>query len=218
VLPSAQSQIAGESKGSRWNKARVNLVMPIGVIVAVAIVCVVVAVLTSAQRADEFSFNHEQRLIWQAIADRGERSLHVVESTAQAPHAKLNIRDTYDPQWVEERVGRWLETFFNDDVVVIVDADDRIALLGANGNGKSTLTKLLTGRLDAKNPSLNLLTRQHEKPAAIYIWGIYARGAIAGAIPLALEKAWTPLYRKAPLLARANLLRLRAGSKERAAA
>jgi ATP-binding cassette subfamily F protein 3 len=30
-----------------------------------------------------------------------------------------------------------------------IDADDRIALLGANGNGKSTLTKLLTGRLAA---------------------------------------------------------------------
>ncbi len=28
-----------------------------------------------------------------------------------------------------------------------IDDDDRIALLGANGNGKSTLTKLLTGRL-----------------------------------------------------------------------
>jgi ATP-binding cassette subfamily F protein 3 len=28
-----------------------------------------------------------------------------------------------------------------------VDADDRIALLGANGNGKSTLTKLIAGRL-----------------------------------------------------------------------
>jgi ATP-binding cassette subfamily F protein 3 len=28
-----------------------------------------------------------------------------------------------------------------------IDADDRIALIGANGNGKSTLTKLLTGRL-----------------------------------------------------------------------
>ena len=28
-----------------------------------------------------------------------------------------------------------------------LDADDRIALLGANGNGKSTLTKLIAGRL-----------------------------------------------------------------------
>ena len=30
-----------------------------------------------------------------------------------------------------------------------IDMDDRIALLGANGNGKSTLAKLLAGRLDA---------------------------------------------------------------------
>ena len=28
-----------------------------------------------------------------------------------------------------------------------IDMDDRIALLGANGNGKSTLVKLLAGRL-----------------------------------------------------------------------
>ncbi len=30
-----------------------------------------------------------------------------------------------------------------------IDADDRIALLGANGNGKSTFAKLIAGRLDA---------------------------------------------------------------------
>ena len=30
-----------------------------------------------------------------------------------------------------------------------IDADDRIALLGANGNGKSTFAKLLAGRLQA---------------------------------------------------------------------
>src|SRR5580698_5649037 len=41
-----------------------------------------------------------------------------------------------------------------DDVPVLrgvslsIDMDDRIALLGANGNGKSTLAKLLAGRLD----------------------------------------------------------------------
>ena len=54
MLPSAQSHIAGESKGSRWDKARLSLVMPIGVIVAVAIVCVVVAVLTSANAPTRF--------------------------------------------------------------------------------------------------------------------------------------------------------------------
>jgi predicted GNAT family N-acyltransferase len=79
-------------------------------------------------------------------------------------------------------------------------AEGYVAFLMLNDEGAD---QLLTGRLDAKNPSLNLLTRQHEKPAAIYIWGIYARGAIAGAIPLALEKACTPLYREAPLIARA---------------
>ena len=33
------------------------------------------------------------------------------------------------------------------DVSLSIDMDDRIALLGANGNGKSTLAKLLAGRL-----------------------------------------------------------------------
>jgi ATP-binding cassette subfamily F protein 3 len=35
------------------------------------------------------------------------------------------------------------------NVHLSVDMDDRIALLGANGNGKSTLAKLIAGRLDA---------------------------------------------------------------------
>ena len=35
-----------------------------------------------------------------------------------------------------------------------IDMDDRIALIGANGNGKSTLIKLLSGRLDAMEGTL----------------------------------------------------------------
>ncbi len=84
---SAQKRIAGETKGSRWDHARVSLVVPIGVIVAVAIICVVVAVLTSAQRADQVSFNHEQQLIRQAIANHGARVLQQLDSVAGTPRA-----------------------------------------------------------------------------------------------------------------------------------
>ena len=40
-----------------------------------------------------------------------------------------------------------------------IDMDDRIALLGANGNGKSTLVKLLAGRLDAMGGEIRRPTK-----------------------------------------------------------
>jgi diguanylate cyclase len=125
VLPLARSQTAGETKVSRWDRARVSLVIPIGVIVAVAIVCVVVAVLTSAQRADEVSINTEQQLVKQALIDHGERALRLLDGVAATPDATLKIRNSYDPDWADQRVGLWLAGF-NNDAVVIVGADDQI--------------------------------------------------------------------------------------------
>ena len=78
-------------------------------------------------------------------------------------------------------------------------AEGYVAFLMLNQEGAD---QLLSGGLDATDPPLHLLTRQHEKPAAIYFWGVYAPGAIAGGVPLAFEKTWTPLYRDAPLFAR----------------
>ncbi len=37
------------------------------------------------------------------------------------------------------------------DMTLRIDKDDRIGLLGANGNGKSTFAKLISGRLDARD-------------------------------------------------------------------
>jgi diguanylate cyclase (GGDEF)-like protein len=126
VLPSAQFHIAGENKRSRWDRARASLVVPIGAIVAVAIACVVVAVLTSARRADDVSYNSEQQLIRQALADHGERALHVLEGTVAMPRATLMIRDNYDPQWVAQHIGEWLQAAFNNDVVGIIDGNDQL--------------------------------------------------------------------------------------------
>jgi predicted GNAT family N-acyltransferase len=78
-------------------------------------------------------------------------------------------------------------------------AEGYVAFLMLNEEGAD---QLLSGDLDATDPPLHLLTRQHEKPAAIYFWGVFAPGAIAGGVPLAFEKTWTPLYRDAPIFAR----------------
>ena len=61
--------------------------VPIGVIVAVAIVCIVVAVLSSAQRADEVAVQHEKQLFSRALDNYGERVLREVESVAASSTA-----------------------------------------------------------------------------------------------------------------------------------
>jgi diguanylate cyclase len=122
---SAQERVAAEAKGSRWDRVRVNLVVPIGVIVAVAIVCIVLAVLTSAQRADEVAFNREQQLIHQAITNNGERVLRQLESAAATDRATEAIRDAYDAKWVQKRI-EWLRSYFKHDVIAVVDGSDEI--------------------------------------------------------------------------------------------
>ena len=156
MLPSARLHIAGERKGSRWDQAR--LVMPIGVIVVVAIACVIVAVLTSARRADQVAFNTEQQLIAQSITDHGRHALHLVEVVAATPSATAKICTSYDPQWADQRVGQWLAKFhFN--IVAVVDANDHVEYTysGAAADlGTSDLSAelapsigLLRGRLSA---------------------------------------------------------------------
>ena len=162
VLPSARSEIAGESKGSRWDQVRVSLVLPIGAIVAVAIICVVVAVLTSAQRADEVAFNTQQQLIRQAIVDRAERALKILDSVAATPRATQKIRESYDADWADRSVGNRLAGF-NDDVVMIVGADDQIKythLIGSADNGASDLRAAFAPTLDLLRGRLSAMPNQ----------------------------------------------------------
>jgi diguanylate cyclase (GGDEF)-like protein len=153
VPPSAQQRTAAEDQGSRWAQARVSLVMPIGVIVAVAIVCVVVAVLTSAQRADEVSFRHEQGLIRQAIVDHGEQVLQQLASVAETPHATAAIRAGNEPAWVQRHVGDWLQTYFAHDIVVVLDGTDQIKYTRLRATGGEAALDM---RSDLA-PSLDLL-------------------------------------------------------------
>ena len=99
--------------------------VPIGAIVAVAIVCIVVAVLSSAQRADEVAVRHEKQLFARALSNYGERVLREVSSVAVSQSAIQNIRVKFDQDWAKERVGQWLRTSFDHDSVFIFDGHDR---------------------------------------------------------------------------------------------
>ena len=54
--------------------------------------------------------------------------------------------------------------------------------------------RLIDGSLDTRNPDIAFVARQSERPAGIYVWAIHAKGSIAAAIPLVLQKFSTPLY------------------------
>ena len=90
------SSIGEGRKTFGWNHVRLSVVVPIGVIVAVAIVCVVVAVLGSAQRADEVALDTERQLFTRALANQGERVLREIESVATSEVAHRRIRVGFD--------------------------------------------------------------------------------------------------------------------------
>jgi diguanylate cyclase (GGDEF)-like protein len=124
-VPSAPPQIAVESKRSRWDPARLGLVVPIGVILILAIMWVAVTVLDSARKANDAAVAAEQQLVKQGIVDRGQRALHLVESVIASSQAVANIRDNYDAAWVDRRIGNVLADF-NYNVVAVAGADDAI--------------------------------------------------------------------------------------------
>jgi sensor domain CHASE-containing protein len=96
-------------------------VLPIGIIVAVAIVCVVVAAVWSAQRADEVALRNERQLFTRALLNQGERVLREIGSVATSDGAYRNIRVSFDPDWAQISVGLRLQSLFEHDLVFVTD-------------------------------------------------------------------------------------------------
>ena len=105
---------------------------PIGVVVMVAIICVVVAVLSAAERADDVELQQERRLLVQAITDRGHRVLSELEAVSALYDVDLQLHYSFDAEWVHHLLGSRLSTFFDHDHVFVVDSADGLtyAMLG----------------------------------------------------------------------------------------
>jgi diguanylate cyclase len=157
VLSSAQIPIAGETNRSRWDQARLRLLTPIGVIVGIAIVCIAVGVLSSAQRVDRISADSEKEAILRSIDENAERALRHLQSVASMPQAITKIRDSYDAAWVDRHVGQWLETFYHAEIVAVFGASDETVYVRSRATGEAVPADLAAQLAAQLAPALDLL-------------------------------------------------------------
>jgi len=132
----ARPRVIEHRQYTSWDRARLSVVVPIGVIVAVAIVCIVIAVLSSARRADDIAVKHERQMLSRALIAQGKQTLRDVESVATSPAAIDNIRLKFDASWVDHQIGERLRTFFEHDVVMVFDGDNRLIYSSADGHSR----------------------------------------------------------------------------------
>jgi len=89
---------------------------------------------------------------------------------------------------------------YNPDCFWAIARRDRFDVKRPVGEGyvaflpltKQGLSQLLDGTLDRRNPPLSVVAAQHEKPAGIYVWHVYAPGGLAAGAPLVMQKMWNP--------------------------
>jgi len=80
-------------------------------------------------------------------------------------------------------------------------AEGFVAALPLNALG---LRLLALGSFNATSPDLRLLTKPDERPAGLYMWGVYAPGPLAAGIALFMERASSPQYAGVSLYSRPN--------------
>ena len=121
-----RSNIDGARKYAGWSHMRLSVVVPIGIIVAVAIICVIMAALSSARRADYVALDNERQLFARALTSQGERVLRDISSVATSEAAYRRMRMSFDSDWVQISVGLRLQSFFDHDFVFVTDPSNHL--------------------------------------------------------------------------------------------
>ena len=118
-------------------------VVPIGLVVAIAFACVIIAVLTSARRADEVILEHERRIFVNEISERREQVVREAENTVAYAGAVRRIWVDFDHKWVHARVGLRSKSYYGHDAVFVLDGADRVVYsLGGDETSAPSNTEL----------------------------------------------------------------------------
>jgi diguanylate cyclase (GGDEF)-like protein len=191
-------------------------VIPIAVIVMLAIVCVVVAVLSSAGRADDVELQQERLLLTNAIADRGHRVLRELENVAASHDVVYQLHYNFDRDWVHHLVGLRLSTFFDHDHVFVTDGQDKLVYALENNASVDPalftnaelgrVIDLLRGRAHANSdehyqePSLDPITNLGHPRGVQRLQTFMERPAIVAGVVADLPALAGPISGRQPLI------------------
>jgi diguanylate cyclase (GGDEF)-like protein len=179
----ASRQTAGQtsSKPAGWDRTRLGVLVPLGVVVAVAILCIVVAALTSAQRADDVALDRERQLLTRAITNHGEWSLLRIKNVALSSIAVGANEIEHGPNPIHQRLAAWLSPLRDHNLVLVVNASNEI-VYAQPGRLKTdvALTRAAIPRL--QNVAQYLRTDQSSMPdGALRLFGSEPEHGATGA-------------------------------------
>src|SRR4029079_18910968 len=125
-VPSSPLRGASDrSKPTGWDRTRLGVLLPLGVVVVVAILCIVVAALTSAQRADDVALERERQLLIRAVVNHGEWSLLRLKTVGRSGDAVSTGDIDQSPSIAQQRLRAWLGPLLDHDLVLVADSSGK---------------------------------------------------------------------------------------------
>ena len=115
------SEAPHRSKAAIPNHTRLRVVLPLCVIVALAIACIVVAALTSAHRANDVAIAHEQDLFLNTLTARGNLSQRKLRSVMGPVEDR---RTPFDLDQIKMRVGLGFQALIDPDLILVANPAD----------------------------------------------------------------------------------------------
>jgi diguanylate cyclase (GGDEF)-like protein len=178
-----------------WARLRQSAVLPITLLVAVALVCIVVAALTSAHRADQVALQNEKELFTKALAENGQTVLRQLESVASSEDAAMVARQGFDRAWIRRNIETPLKTVFDHSFVFLFDGADRLGYYPGNDSARfdfvarqlRPVIDIVRGRTMASNGALKLTesfdeTQLRPRRRAAVLQNVLGRPAIVAAV------------------------------------
>ena len=126
VSPSPLRGVRKKMKRAGRDRSRLGMLIPLGVVVAVAIVCIVVAALTSAQRANDVALERERQLLIRAVVNHGEWSLLRLKNVVRSGDAVSTGDIDQSPSIAQQRLRAWLGPLLDHDLVLVADSSGKI--------------------------------------------------------------------------------------------